>query len=182
MNMLYGQYDNIEIWKRHPRYPHYDVSSFGRVRRLSRNITRDGIMSPAKCGKRREYWFVRPCENGIKHHEYIHHMVLETFTDCRPNNAEAMHLDGNPNNNRLNNLLWGTHIDNERHKVRHGTRLQGSSIHGSKLTANDIRDIRRRLQFGEYHHTIAVDYNVSRTTITNISLRKIWAHVDDDPT
>ena len=32
------------------------------------------------------------------------------------------HLDGNPHNNRLDNIVWGTVVENEADKVRHGTR------------------------------------------------------------
>jgi hypothetical protein len=34
---------------------------------------------------------------------------------------ECLHDDNNRQNNRLSNLRWGTHAENERDKIKHGT-------------------------------------------------------------
>ena len=47
--------------------------------------------------------------------------VLSSFVGPRPRGMVVRHLDGNPRNNHLDNLAWGTQSANMRDAVRHGT-------------------------------------------------------------
>jgi hypothetical protein len=51
----------------------------------------------------------------------VHALVLEAFVGPRPKGKESCHFDGNPANNRLENLRWGTRSENNLDAVRHGT-------------------------------------------------------------
>lgn len=59
----------------------------------------------------------------------IHHLVLEAFVGPRPQGCECRHLDGNPTNNILTNLVWGTHVENMRDRARHGTHDKARRTH-----------------------------------------------------
>lgn len=50
----------------------------------------------------------------------VHRLVLEAFVGARPDGLEACHGDGDPQNNRLENLRWDTRQANVLDKVRHG--------------------------------------------------------------
>lgn len=52
---------------------------------------------------------------------------------------------------------------------------RGERVHGAKLTASDVAAIRddRRSQ-----RDIADEFGVSQTLISQVKLRKVWAHVD----
>ncbi len=50
----------------------------------------------------------------------VHRLVLEAFVGPCPPGMQCRHLDGNPANNRLENLAWGTHAENAADKIRHG--------------------------------------------------------------
>jgi hypothetical protein len=50
----------------------------------------------------------------------VHTLVLEAFEGQRPRGTECRHLDDVKTNNRLANLLWGTHSENCIDKVRNG--------------------------------------------------------------
>lgn len=52
---------------------------------------------------------------------FVHRLVLEAFIGPCPSGMECRHLDGNPSNNRLENLLWGTPLENANDRRRHGT-------------------------------------------------------------
>jgi hypothetical protein len=54
---------------------------------------------------------------------------------------------------------------------------RGEKAHNAKLTADDIREIRRRCDARESQRVIASDFGVSASAITVIKLRKTWTHV-----
>ncbi|RKZ80359.1 MAG: hypothetical protein DRQ35_02460 [Gammaproteobacteria bacterium] len=58
-------------------------------------------------------------ENGVQRPRFIHHLVLESFNGLRNENEETRHLNGNPADNRLLNLVWGTTRENADDRVKH---------------------------------------------------------------
>jgi hypothetical protein len=70
-------------------------------------------------------------------------IVLAAFIGPRPDGKEARHLDGNRENNRLDNLAWGTPLENAADKRRHGTTARGQRQHLALLTDAQIAEIHR---------------------------------------
>jgi len=172
----------IEEWRPVVGYEGvYEVSSLGQVRSLDRWVRansgrrRTGVryFTPSPSGKSRKYKKVL-LRNPDKQH-LVHRLVLEAFVGPRPDNCEARHLDGDPSNNRLDNLAWGTKAENEADKVKHGTLLCGTANPASKLTEVDVLYIRAS---NERQVDLAKIYGVSQAVISAVRLRKIWKHVD----
>lgn len=60
--------------------------------------------------------------NGRRRQMLVHHLVLRSFGFKRPSRKHVTrHLNGDPSDNRLKNLKWGTHRDNYNDMVIHGT-------------------------------------------------------------
>lgn len=59
--------------------------------------------------------------NGKRRHKYLAVLVAEAFIPNPNNYPEVCHKDGNPYNNHVSNLKWGTHADNMNDAKRHGT-------------------------------------------------------------
>lgn len=59
--------------------------------------------------------------DGSRRSFTVHHLVLTAFIGDRPDGMLCRHIDGNPANNVLDNLRWGTPSENMRDKRRHGT-------------------------------------------------------------
>lgn len=59
--------------------------------------------------------------DGRRHHRYVASLVAEAFIPNPHGYPEVRHMDGNPHNNHVSNLEWGTHTDNMRDALRHGT-------------------------------------------------------------
>lgn len=65
--------------------------------------------------------------NGIP--RTIHSLVMETFVGPRPEGMQVRHLNGNPLDNRLENLQYGTAAENQHDKFAHGTMYQLKKTH-----------------------------------------------------
>ena len=96
------------MWKDIPNYPGYQAAPDGRVR-LTKN---EQILKPRKkIGTPYLQVFVRIGDRRVK--RYVHQLVALTFIDKMPNQTEVHHIDGNPLNNQVDNLMWvsrATHI------------------------------------------------------------------------
>lgn len=52
---------------------------------------------------------------------YVHRLVLSVFEGPCPPGMQCRHLNGNADDNRLENLQWGTPTEDNHDRVRHGT-------------------------------------------------------------
>lgn len=78
--------------------------------------------------------------------------------------------------------LWkGSATDNMRDSEENGRNSHpgqhGSEHPQSKLTEEDVRNIRQRYKDGESGRVLSEEYKVSRPTISEIVNRKKWTHV-----
>ncbi len=62
----------------------------------------------------------------------IHRLVLDAFSGPCPYGYQTRHLDGNPQNNHISNLKWGTALDNARDRLIHGKYYFGEQHHNFK--------------------------------------------------
>lgn len=122
-----------EIWRTTSRDPMYEVSSYGRVRSVDREIIRsNGVKLPLKSR------ILRPWSGSSGYLQVylsnrravmIHHLVLETFVSPRPEGLEGRHLNGKMHDNRVSNLEWATHSINVLDRITHGTDHQKNKTH-----------------------------------------------------
>lgn len=92
------------------------------------------------------------------------------------------HKDGDPTNNRVENLEWCDAAANARHAIAHGlTKMpeqSGSANSQSKLDEADVRRMRAEHATGESCAVIARRFSLNPKTVWDIVHRKRWAHVD----
>lgn len=114
-----------EIWKDIEGYEeYYQVSNFGRVKSFigwngHRYIKREQLLNPYKQQSGRNYYrSVVKLKKNKKSKDYrVHQLVAKAFID-NPNNYKIInHKDGNPLNNRVENLEWCTQKENVRHAI-----------------------------------------------------------------
>lgn len=121
-----------ETWRPIPGLEgRYDVSDFGRIRSWIPNgsAPRPLIMAATTKGTR-GHLMVRPVfADGSRPSMLVHRAVLATFVGPCPEGMEVRHLDGDPTNNHLSNLRYGTHSENELDKVLHGVHRNASKTH-----------------------------------------------------
>lgn len=104
----------IEKWRDIPDYKGlYQVSSLGAVKSKTKNALkpythRDGHL------------LVVLSKNGTTKTFSVHRLVLFAFIGNCPGGYQACHNDGNPANNKLNNLRWDSNRNNQLDRRRHG--------------------------------------------------------------
>jgi len=165
-----------------PDYPNYAITQSGKV---WVKIRYDGQgrkaggkwLRPAPC-KRGNYPVVTLSKNNNKRTFCIHTLVLEAYIGKRPVGKECRHLDGNPQNNNLDNLCWGTHSENMLDRALHGTSNRGERQGRSKLTERDVRliiYINKTKLF--LQNDIGILFGVGLSSISSIVRKKIWKHI-----
>lgn len=117
--------------------------------------------------------------NQIRYERQVHDLVLEAFVGQKPPKAEVCHWNGNHQDNRLENLRYGDHVENAKDRIRHETisRPNGEKNSQSKLTEKIVLEIRDLLNEGITHREIAKIYGVSPSSVTHINTRSTWTHI-----
>lgn len=125
-----------EIWQSIDGYEGmYEVSDLGRVRSLDR-VDRRGrqwvgkVLSPKV--EKYGHLHVALSKDSEKTQINIHRLVMNAFVGPRPAGMEVRHLDGNPKNNAVSNLAYGTTSENQLDRYEHGTRKVGEESHLAK--------------------------------------------------
>lgn len=157
----------------------YMVSNHGRIKSIGRGIGRSRVSkvllgSTDESGRKS----ISLHKSPHPHRRFkVHRLVLTTFVGPCPDGMEGCHNDGNPSNNRLDNLRWDTHIENEKDKTAHGTHHFGELKGGAILTTEDVmrmRDIRR---VGASHQKIADWFSVPMITAYQAVTGVNWSHL-----
>jgi DNA adenine methylase len=164
-----------ETWRQIPGHEgRYDVSDMGRVRTWIKSgkaqTVRDTprLMTPVLNEKRGGYFYVGLRTGGVTLTRLVHRLVLEAFVGPRPDDQECRHLNGNSKDNRLENLAWGTHVENIADAYAHGNGTSGEDNGGAKLTQAQANEIRRRLDAGETGTALASEFGVSMATVSRV--------------
>jgi len=160
------------VWKDIPGYEgKYQANAKGEIKNLSRMVrgkTRTGS------------WFLRKvpdhilksgqyCKNGHvsvvlgkgTNGKPVHQLVMLTFVGPAPSGMEVRHINGNPKDNRLENLQYGSRTENILDVYYQGKRWR-------KLSINDVKEIRKRIHYGEKGSDIVKVFNLSQSSISAI--------------
>lgn len=169
-----------ELWKDIPGYEgKYQASTEGRIRSLSRPLrgrNKYGEFTRMMAGR-----VLRPSGQAKDPHLYVrlghgangspvHQLVARTFLGPRPPGEDIRHLNGDPLDNRVENLCYGTRSDNLLDVFRQGWIWR-------KLSLKQIGEIKQRLRAGETGEELAREYGVSGTSISRIK-RGIYKSCD----
>lgn len=165
-DFLYGP----EEWRLLKCKPIYEISNYGRVRRIKTRKFR----KPCNDGRYLSLQFWGP--NGEHFNIRIQLLVLTTFVGERPEGLFCCHNDGNAFNNHISNLRWDTPQSNSQDQKKHGTWHHGNAIHNAKLSPEKALEIVRLRKSGEDHKTIAKRFGVGASVIYGVLRGAGWGH------
>lgn len=180
-----------EIWLPCPDFEdHYEVSNLGRLKSKSVFIPHEGTWNQDMGGyikkvkihnqqvNRYGYLHAKLCKYGKCNHRTVHRLVAKVFIPNPNNLTQVNHIDGNKMNNRVDNLEWVSPSGNIKHAYETGLmnsdHLKGSKHHKTKLTEQDVLDIR---ESNLKPKDLSKKYNISYSTVIDILNRKTWKHI-----
>ncbi len=151
----------------------YTIFKDGRI--YSKNANRwIGTKSPDKGYKKVTLWI-----NKKHTTRYIHRLVALAFISNPHRRLEINHKDGNKLNNQVGNLEWCTRSENQQHA--HDTGLinvaKGEKSGMSKITDDQVREMRKRFKTKESNVSIAKRYGLDNSTVGYIRRGETWKHI-----
>jgi hypothetical protein len=152
----------------------YEVSNTGYVR----NIVTNRILSPART--RQGYVRFTLWDKGKSRSVAVHRLIAETFLDNKENKPIVNHIDGNPSNNRLENLEWTTISENVRHAYETKLAKVGEDCTVAKLTEEAVLEIIECLKNKQSIIDTAKQFGVSAAAVSNIWHGRTWKHLKRD--
>ncbi len=163
-----------KIWKDVPGFEkYYSLSQDGELFSKRRKIILRWQNHPAG------YFQVGVSIDKKIHHFLLHRLLLTTFVSIPSSELPwALHRDGNCKNNKLENLYWGTPIQNTSDSLRHKVLPVGEKVKNAKLTNQIVTEIRLDIRNGHSYNYVKTKYGISLGNIHKIAHRKSWRHVE----
>ena len=162
-----------EIWKDIPGYEgQYQASNLGNIRSVDRKVRGICHFTGKEFYRTVKGRVLRPgrfCHAGhlsvVLGHgatgSPVHQLIMLTFVGPPPEGTEILHSNGDPTDNRLENLRYGTRTENILDVYHQGGVWR-------KLSTDDVEAIRFGLYCGYKGRELAAIYNVSESTISKI--------------
>lgn len=117
--------------------------------------------------------------NKRMHNLAVHRLIALHFIPNPKKKTQVNHIDGVKSNNSIRNLEWVSPEENRRHStyLKLQAPRRGTKHHNSKLSNQDIKEIRKLCKDNCPHDMISSIYNVRPGTISKVKLRTRWPHV-----
>lgn len=151
----------------------HEVSSCGKVRSLDKLVVDSlgrkrpvtgRMLKPTR--KSNGYLHLTLCGEQGQKTLHLHRIVLESFVGPCPVGMEALHHDGNRENNQVANLRWGTHLENCADRSRHGSS-------GHVLSFEKAEQI-RAMKDTHTRKALASMFGVSVFSTMNVIKNRVW--------
>lgn len=159
----------------------YEVSNLGAIRSV-RRLSQVNAINPER--KRMMGGNVRKLQKikdgylglwvtaeGRREHIRVHRAVLLAFKGEPKSGQVARHLNGKPDDNRAENLEWGSHLENMADRKSHGNYMACDKHVMAKLTPDQVEFIRASEMTGA---AISRILGIGQSQISRIRRGQSW--------
>lgn len=165
---------SFKLAKPIPGFPLYKVTRDGTVWSVHTSPTRELTPWTGPRG----YQSVRLYRDTESYFKLVHRLVLMAWDRVPRPGEQCRHLNGDPSDNRLSNLAWGTAQENQDDRARHGTKCIGEAHPMAQLSAEEVLAIRRRYRDEDVsQQELGASYGVGRSMIGRVVRGENWEHV-----
>ena len=178
-----------EIWKDISGYEGlYQVSNLGRVKSLDRYVAqknrwgnistvhKKSVLLTPKLENENRYLTVSLWKNGKHCLRYVHRLAATAFIENPNDYMEVNQIDENKLNNTVLNLEWCDRFYNANYgKLK--DHFKGIKNPSTKLTEDNVREIRHLIEIGLSDLEISKIFNVCRDNIGYIRRGQTWGWV-----
>lgn len=105
---------------------------------------------------------------------FVHRLIAAVFLGSCPEGLQIRHLDGNPQNNKIKNLRYGTPKENAEDRHKHGRTNRGEDKWCATLTATQVIKIRKLYDNGTPVREIAKNYSATLSAVSQAAYRSSW--------
>jgi hypothetical protein len=155
-----------------PGFPEYYARADGII------LSRQGTCGPPRVLRQyvdqRGYAGVHLYHKQRRYFRHVHVLLLRSFVGPPSDDQQCCHVDGNPRNNQLANLQWGTPHMNAADRERHGRTARGMRNGRARLTDEQVAAIRQCATQGTVQRRLAEKFNVAPSTINDIVHYRKW--------
>lgn len=161
-----------ELWKPLLEYKGIEISSIGRVRKAANKRRKERILT--EFPKDRDGYCRCSVQklDGTWTSQPVHRLVAKAFIPNVENKQAVNHIDGNRQNNKVENLEWVTPKENVIHSFRFGLRRKCKQVpRKTILTDFQISQIDKLREFYTVNQ-IAKLFNIEYQSLKNIIHKK----------
>ena len=115
--------------------------------------------------------------SGRQHHFLAHRFAYLITHGPLPANDVIRHACDAAACVNPTHLTAGSQAENIQDMVERGRQARGEQDGNSKLTNEEVQEIRRRRALGETNSQLAYDFHVAVTTVWGIVSRRTWRHL-----
>jgi hypothetical protein len=157
------------MWKSVTDWPSYEVSTEGKIRRVTAGQgARPGLRALVK--DKSGYLRVNLSEGGVKKSFLVHRLVAQAFVDNPQELPLVNHKDGNKSNARAINLEWVSEESN----MRHATDALG---HSRKLSDEQVLAMREAFHDGASQQSLAEEHGVTQAHVSEVVRGNIFPNL-----
>ena len=170
--------NELETWVTIPSYPGYEASNLGQIRSWCWTINKHHC-EMANFPKLKTIGVNDNgyCIVGIGHsaNRRVHVLVAASFIGPKLPGMDVNHIDGNKQNNRVDNLEYLSRSDNHRHAFKLGlakspfTGVHGDAHRNTKISDADVKLLKEKFSKGVSRRTLATQYGLSYYTVWDIT-------------
>lgn len=172
-----------------PNFKDYFIDREGNIYslRAGANQKKPEVPRKIKTYNSNGYRGIRLSKDGKLYKLFIHRILLEVFVSPCPPGYECRHINSIRDDNRLENLAWGSRVENMADKKLMGTENVGSKHGMSRLTEEQVKEIRRlgqeanikerAMDKGGNYKEIGKIFGIAPSTVGAIVQERSWKHV-----
>jgi hypothetical protein len=105
-------------------------------------------------------------------------LLMALYGPPRPSGRHCVcHRDGDSLRDHIDNLRWGTYLENNDDRIAHGTMPYGTKHPSAKLNEQGVSEMKEAHRRGESKSSLAKRFGISATLAGRIVRGLAWRHV-----